>query len=133
MLWGVDDQFSDNLMEPLFRTFFDWCKLSKIPVVLSAGNNRNKPIQNTVPQKLGTSDNTVITVGGVKKDGTLHMDTSPKKKGQASMTVFTPTTEVVIPKNTNLPDHGTSQADAIVFYFFDDDSYASNFQKSSTY
>jgi hypothetical protein len=82
---------------------------------MAAGNSPQSPLEQKYPQKLGTRDNTVITVGGVTKTGTLYKNTSPKENGQAgSMSVFAPAEDIVVPGDPSVPDEGTSQAAAIV-------------------
>lgn len=101
-------------MEPLFRQFFTWTEENKVTVVLAAGNTASEQLHTKVPQKFGTPTNGIITVGGVKQDGTLYTPTSPEVPGQSgSMTVYAPAVDVVVPGPGNL-DTGTSQAAAIV-------------------
>jgi hypothetical protein len=84
-------------------------------VVIAAGNSAEKRLHQTIPQKLGTASNAVITVGGVEKDGTLFKLTTPAQPGQAgSMSVYAPARDIVVPAPGDDQHSGTSQAAAIV-------------------
>ncbi|KAK7183332.1 uncharacterized protein CC84DRAFT_1218950 [Paraphaeosphaeria sporulosa] len=117
MSWGLE--FGNNRqaesMVPLFDEFFQWCQSMNVPVVLAAGNSNRSPLDKKTPQSSGTTTNTVITVGGVTKRGSLWRDTSPAYNGAAgSMTVFAPAVDIVVPGDASIQDMGTSQAAAIV-------------------
>jgi hypothetical protein len=107
-------------MEDIFRDFFEFTEAKGIPVVLAAGNNIKQKLHQGVPQKFGTDGNGIITVGGVKQDGSLWEDTAPAIPGEdGSMTVFAPAVDIIVPGNggdlhvgTSL-NKGTSQAAAI--------------------
>jgi hypothetical protein len=102
-------------MEPLFQSFFEWCERVKVPVTVAAGNTPEAFLDETVPQKFGTSDNTLITVGGVGKDGRLYTSTTPPRPGHPGhMTVFAPAVDIVVPGRPGTGNTGTSQAAAIV-------------------
>ncbi|KAF1979843.1 hypothetical protein BU23DRAFT_107266 [Bimuria novae-zelandiae CBS 107.79] len=62
---------SNTLLESIFEGFLGFLKENKIPFVVAAGNSPEVPISRHYPHKLGKSDNTLITVGGVNTDGTL--------------------------------------------------------------
>ncbi|KAF2789529.1 subtilisin-like protein, partial [Melanomma pulvis-pyrius CBS 109.77] len=114
MSWGVQLDRGGAILENLFHQFFTWTEENKITVVLAAGNTASEQLHTKVPQKFGTPTNGIITVGGVKQDGTLYTPTSPEVPGQSgSMTVYAPAVDVVVPGPGNL-DTGTSQAAAIV-------------------
>jgi hypothetical protein len=84
-------------------------------VVTAAGNSPEKRLHQTIPQKLGTASNRIITVGGVKKDGTLYELTTPAEGGQGgSITLYAPAEDVIVPSPGNNLHSGTSQAAAIV-------------------
>jgi subtilisin family serine protease len=102
-------------MEPIFQDFFQWCERVKVPVTIAAGNDPNTFLDQTVPQKFGTPTNTLITVGGVDKEGKLYSKTSPPRPGRSGhMTVFAPAVDIVVPGKQGTGDTGTSQAAAIV-------------------
>lgn len=98
----------------MFPGFLAWCDDHRAVVVLAAGNFPEKRLHELVPQKFGTADNGIITVGGVEKDGTFWRDTTQLEAGQAgSMSVFAPARDVIVP-GPPIGDTGTSQAAAIV-------------------
>lgn len=102
-------------LDRVIRNFMMWCETIKIPVVLAAGNNPRKYLHEQLPHRLGTPDNTILTVGGVNSDGTLYDLTSTHQAGQAgSMSVFAPAKDIIVPATGEAPDSGTSQAAAIV-------------------
>ncbi|KAH7411597.1 peptidase S8/S53 domain-containing protein [Phaeosphaeria sp. MPI-PUGE-AT-0046c] len=115
--WGVDTDptGAGPIIEALFPEFLDWCENFKIPIVVAAGNDPEKNLHDKIPQKFGTKDNLIITVGGVRDDGTLWPGTTLHEPGQAgSMSVWSPAMDVVVPGPGNGPNTGTSQAAAIV-------------------
>ncbi|KAF1963807.1 subtilisin-like protein [Byssothecium circinans] len=115
MSWGIMNSQKARDMEADFEAFFEWCQRNKIPVVMGAGNAPEENLDEKVPHKFGTPTNTIITVGGVNKDGTLHESTSPARRGRAgSMTVFAPAIDIIVPGGPAGPHSGTSQAAAIV-------------------
>jgi hypothetical protein len=107
----------DPALGPAFdvamRNFATWCESLKIPFVVAAGNSKNIKLHQQLPHMLGTPENTIITVGGVERDGSLYQDTSRAEAGQAgSMSVYAPARDIVVPGPGG--DTGTSQAAAIV-------------------
>jgi hypothetical protein len=102
-------------MEAMFEEFFKWSEKIRIPILLAAGNAPEKRLHQLIPQKFGTQDNMIITVGGVEKDGTFYRDTTKAESGQpGSMSVYAPARDIVVPAPGNNPHTGTSQATAIV-------------------
>lgn len=107
-------------IEHIFNEFFDWAERRKVTVVLAAGNMVELPLHKGAPQKFGTKNNHIITVGGVREDGSLYPNTSPQLPGElGSLTVFAPAVNIIAPGNggqlhidTGL-NTGTSQAAAI--------------------
>ncbi|OAL01554.1 subtilisin-like protein [Phaeosphaeriaceae sp. SRC1lsM3a] len=117
MSWGVDidPNGAGPAIEALFPEFLAWCEKFKIPIVLAAGNEPDKNLHDKIPQKLGTKNNVIITVGGVEPDGTLFLSTTLEERGQAgSMSVYAPARDVVVPAPGQGFHTGTSQAAAIV-------------------
>lgn len=99
----------------LFVEFIAWCKDKKVTFIVAAGNKDVPKLHQATPQRLGTSDNGLITVGGVNEDGTLYHLTTVQKPGKAgSMTVFAPAQDVRVPGPGPEFHAGTSQAAAIV-------------------
>jgi hypothetical protein len=104
-------------MEGDFQEFFEWCQRNKVPVVNAAGNAPEEFLDQKVPHKFGTETNTIITVGGVNKDGTLFRHTTPPRPNHPeSMTVFAPAEDIIVPAAGAPPgtDQETSQAAAVV-------------------
>jgi hypothetical protein len=102
-------------LEAIFSAFFEWCASFKVTVVIAAGNAPERGLHNTVPQKLGTAENGIMTVGGVEKDGTLFQQTTMAQPEQAgSLTVYAPARDVIVPGPGEFIHDGTSQAAAIV-------------------
>jgi hypothetical protein len=113
-------------LEKTFKEFFEWCETFKITVVTAAGNSPEQRLHQTIPQKLGTASNRIITVGGVKKDGTFYELTTPAEGGQGgSITLYAPAEDVVVPSPGNNLHSGTSQAAAIVVSIFSFTSFES--------
>ncbi|KAH8716869.1 peptidase S8/S53 domain-containing protein [Phaeosphaeriaceae sp. PMI808] len=119
MSWGVSLQRDGStLVESTLRSFFEWCERLKVTVVVAAGNIPEGKLHQTIPQKFGTPDNVIITVGGVIQDGTLYLPTTLHEPGQlGSMSVFAPAENIEVPVIDVLPPggthSGTSQAAAI--------------------
>jgi hypothetical protein len=102
-------------LELAFEEFLAWCETTKTAVVLGAGNAPEKRLHETIPQKFGTADNGIITVGGVEKDGSLYLDTTRAEPGQlGSMSVYAPARDIIVPIPSLAGYTGTSQAAAIV-------------------
>jgi len=99
----------------LFVEFLAWCEEKKVTFVVAAGNKEVPNLHQSTPQRLGTADNGLITVGGVIEDGTLFTSTTLQQSGKAgSMTVFAPAKDVKVPGPGVDLHSGTSQAAAIV-------------------
>jgi hypothetical protein len=99
----------------MLRDFLDWSESLKITVVVAAGNSPEKRLHETVPQKFGTVEGRMITVGGVEQDGTVYKDKTPAKPGElGSMSVYAPAKDIIVPAPGDGPHTGTSQAAAIV-------------------
>ncbi|KAF2878051.1 peptidase S8/S53 domain-containing protein [Massariosphaeria phaeospora] len=121
MSWGRPNRMGEALNEH-FETFFQFCDTNGIPVVLAAGNLPSAaPLHENTPQRFGTATNSIITVGAVRKDGTLWPDTAQDVPGTAgSLTVFAPGEDIEVPTvGGRIPDNvngrsGTSQAAAMV-------------------
>jgi subtilisin family serine protease len=97
------------------QPFLTWCDTKKVTVIVAAGNSPEKGLHETVPQRLGSAVNGVITVGGVKPDGTYWEDTTPAEPNQlGSMSVYAPSVDVIVPASATALHTGTSQAAAIV-------------------
>lgn len=104
-----------ELLQLALDEFFQWCAQSKVTVVLAAGNDRTVNLHNTVPQKLGSATNKIITVGGVEKDGTFWQPQTTQALGQAGhVTVYAPCVDIRVPSPGVDFHTGTSQAAAIV-------------------
>jgi hypothetical protein len=109
-------------MEPIFDGFFKWCEEANVTVVVAAGNiPGGRPLHEGMPQKFGTDENSIITVGGIRQDGTLWPGTAPHKPDtKGSMTIYAPAEKIEVPglggeRLTNPKEtSGTSQAAAIV-------------------
>jgi hypothetical protein len=87
--------------------------------VNAAGNYPEKRLHQTLPQKLGTSENGLITVGGVERDGTRYVDTTTERPGEGGhISVWAPARDIRVPSFVPNPIYeshtGTSQASAIV-------------------
>ncbi|EAT86668.2 hypothetical protein SNOG_05604 [Parastagonospora nodorum SN15] len=123
MSWGVQLLINDQTKKPfgagaeieaLFPDFQGWCESLKIPMVLAAGNDPTRYLHEQVPQKFGTPDNGIITIGGVEPDGTYYENTTPKHAGDAgSMSAYAPARDVRVPSDGIDYHTGTSQAAAI--------------------
>ncbi|KAH7089519.1 peptidase S8/S53 domain-containing protein [Paraphoma chrysanthemicola] len=116
MSWGIKlSERNGPPCEAILRVFIDWCETFKIPVVAAAGNDPTLRLHETVPQKFGKADNTLITVGGVEPNGKLFPPTTPAEPGESgSMSVYAPARDVVVPGSAPGGHSGTSQAAAIV-------------------
>ncbi|KAF2728537.1 subtilisin-like protein, partial [Polyplosphaeria fusca] len=120
--WGVElNTLNGPTINAIFGDFLAWSELARVTVVMAAGNDDGVALHQKTPQNYGTGTNRIVTVGAVKKDGTLREGTAPHQPGQAgSMTVFAPGEEIRVPSlgNRELDDpvanSGTSQAAAIV-------------------
>ncbi|KAL5392849.1 hypothetical protein DPSP01_000545 [Paraphaeosphaeria sporulosa] len=120
MSWGQKLNEGGRNLDPMFETFFALCKDENIPVVVSAGNKPfGSNLHTGTPQHWGRIDNNIITVGAVKKDGTLWPDTAvPVPNEEGSMTVYAPGEKIEVPSvgGNMLPENelsGTSQAAAM--------------------
>lgn len=92
----------------------EWYDEYKVTLVVAAGNSAEKHLHETVPQKLETADNGVITVGGIVEDGSLFLDTTLGEPGQAgSLSVFAPAKDIIVEAPGDNMHTGTSQAAAI--------------------
>ncbi|KAF2163814.1 hypothetical protein M409DRAFT_25995 [Zasmidium cellare ATCC 36951] len=86
--WGVHRYHAQpvDVTSPLYKLFakFEaWCNDKGLIFVAAAGNFGNKgkssiPTGGTLPQRVGTKDNALITVGGVNRNGWLWLPTSPE-------------------------------------------------------
>lgn len=94
MSWGKTARTTAGTfdLDEVLIPFIDFCDQLKIPVVISAGNTGQvHDLHSGTPQHLGRADSNIITVGAVKKDGTLWPGTAIPVPGQpGSMTVYAP-------------------------------------------
>jgi hypothetical protein len=65
-----------------------------IAVIVAAGND-DRALNEVSPQKLGTTDNGLMAVGGVEKDGTLFTDTNHDLGLGGSISVYAAAREVL--------------------------------------
>lgn len=68
-----------------------------ITVVVAAGNDGQSPsfLDQTSPQNLGTTENALITVGGLEKDGSLYPDTTSDRGNGGALTVYAAARDVL--------------------------------------
>jgi hypothetical protein len=112
-------------IEAIFPEFQAWCESLEIPIVLAAGNDNTRFLHEQVPQKFGTPDNGIITVGGVEREGTLYQETTSAMPGEAgSMSVYAPARDVRVPSDGVDMHTGTSQAAAITVSIIPEPRYA---------
>jgi hypothetical protein len=65
----------------VLRRALERCKAADITVVIAAGNDASRTLDTTVPQEFGTDDAfSIITVGGVDKEGKHYKDTTNSRK-----------------------------------------------------
>ncbi|KAH7073921.1 peptidase S8/S53 domain-containing protein [Paraphoma chrysanthemicola] len=117
MSWGIPVQTTDvgRAMNDVLEEFLDFIEELRVPVVTAAGNSPEMRLHRTMPQKFGTADNMIITVGGVEPNGRLFKDTTPAQPGEAgSMSVYAPARDIIVPSPDDRQHSGTSQAAAIV-------------------
>lgn len=86
-----------------------------ITVVIAAGNDGvSSFLDQTTPQNLGTSDNALITVGALEKDGSLYTDTTPDRGNGGSISIYAPGRDVTAASKDSddgtTPTTGTSVA-----------------------
>lgn len=67
-----------------------------ITVTIPAGNDAPTSLSMITPQNLGTTDNALITVGGVEKDGSLFTLTNPDLGNGGSITIYGAAREVLV-------------------------------------
>ncbi|KAF2445923.1 hypothetical protein P171DRAFT_276181 [Karstenula rhodostoma CBS 690.94] len=118
--WGQKLNEGGQNLDKHFETFIALCKDDNIPVVIAAGNKPfGSNLHTGTPQHWGRDDNNIITVGAVKKDGTLWPGTAvPVPNEEGSMTVYAPGEKIEVPSvgGDMLPENelsGTSQAAAM--------------------
>lgn len=110
----LDPRGAGPAIDRMFPEFLDYCQNFNILVVLAAGNEEQKSLHDAVPQKFGTKNKMIITVGGVEPDGKLYASTTLEDRGlSGSMTVYAPARDVKVPAPGVVWDTGTSQAAAI--------------------
>ena len=66
-----------------------------ITVVIPAGNEAPTGLHQISPQNLGTTDNGLITVGGVEKNGALFTDTNPDLGSGGSISIYAAARDVL--------------------------------------
>lgn len=111
----VVDPRTQVQLEAVFQDMLEWCETYKVAVVTAAGNSPEKRQDDTLPQRLGTPDNNLITVGGVEPDGTVFTQMTPAEPGQGGWTsVYAPARDIIVPAPGEYIHTGTSQAAAIV-------------------
>jgi subtilisin family serine protease len=67
-----------------------------IVVTIPTGNGAPASLGRTTPQNLGTTDNALITVGGVEKDGSLFRDSNPNLGDGGSITLYAAARDVLV-------------------------------------
>jgi len=106
------------VIEKLFKSFMEFCYSNKVAFVVAAGNRDPLYLHQSLPQRLGTADNNLITVGGVEKDGTFWKGQTTAEEGRTKqpghVDVFAPAVDIDVPGPGVKYDTGTSQAAAIV-------------------
>jgi hypothetical protein len=122
LIWtGAKLNMGGTRLDDHFIPFIQWCDQNSVPIVVAAGNVPQAfNLHEGTPQHLGTATNSIITVGAVKKDGTLWENTAVPESGkEGSMTTFAPGEDIGVPTvGGQVPDNvnmrsGTSHAAAI--------------------
>lgn len=67
-----------------------------IVVTIPAGNDAPISLDQLTPQNLGTTDNALITVGGLEKDGSLYVPSCPDVGNGGSMTIYAAARDVKV-------------------------------------
>ena len=67
-----------------------------ITVVIPTGNDAPTGLDRITPQNLGTTDNGLITVGGVEKNGALFPDTNPDLGSGGSISIYAAARDVLV-------------------------------------
>ena len=67
-----------------------------IVVTSPAGNDAPISLDQLTPQNLGTTDNALITVGGLEKDGSLYVPSCPDVGNGGSMTIYAAARDVKV-------------------------------------
>ena len=65
-----------------------------IAVIVAAGNDR-QGLNEITPQNIGTTENGLITVGGVEKNGALFADTNPDLDSGGSISIYAAARDVL--------------------------------------
>lgn len=86
---GITEQIMQRILEDMWSM--------DVTMVVAAGNDGQlgHSLDEIVPQKLGSPDNALITVGGVYKDGTLDDLTTFDSGAGGSITVYAVSRDVV--------------------------------------
>jgi len=104
-----------SLIKARLEKFITWCEVNKVTVVVALGNNKEYDMHEVVPSGMATSENKLITVGGVDEGGKAWVGNTKVNEGQASrVSVWAPANNVIVPGPREGPSSGTSQAAAIV-------------------
>jgi hypothetical protein len=80
-----------------------------IVVTIPTGNQAPTSLAMVTPQNLGTTDNALITVGGVEKDGSLFTDSNPDLGTGGSITIYAAARQVLVASIDS--DTATTMAD----------------------
>lgn len=67
-----------------------------ITVTVAAGNDAPTGLHQITPQNLGTTDNGLITVGGVEKNGALFTNTNPDLGSGGSISIYAAARDVLV-------------------------------------
>ena len=95
---GVSATHPDNeLFKRVLGDFIDWCGANGVVVVTAAGNDGDQShfLHEFLPQKLGSQDNVLITVGGTHPDGSLWIGSRPQAAGrEGSISIYAQGTDI---------------------------------------
>lgn len=82
-----------------------------VVVVIAAGNENEEKLEDRIPQGMGTTSNSIITVGGVDEDGQIWEHSTSQGSGGGSLTVFAKSKDLEM----DLPFVGVRKIDGTSF------------------
>jgi hypothetical protein len=84
-----------ELHELVLNQVIPFAEENDILVTIPTGNNAPDSLATITPQLLGTTDNGLITVAGVEKDGSLYTDSNPDLGTGGSISIYAPARDVL--------------------------------------
>ncbi|KAF1938985.1 subtilisin-like protein [Clathrospora elynae] len=89
-----------SAIEGRLREFIEFCKSNSIPLVVSADNQPTVQfVHDSIPQSLGTAEDSMVIVSAMAQDGIIWGNTVEEPNRR--ITVFAPGEEVVVPTTGN--------------------------------